>query len=112
MTLNDRPQKTLRLSLELTIFVSINEPTAAYGLDNKGIGECNVLIFHLGGKTCDVSLRVLTIEDYIVEVRSSAGVTHLGGEDFSNRLVDHFVQEFKRKNEKGLILFSLNLICL
>ena len=86
----------------------INEPTAtaiAYGLDNKGIGERNVLIFDLGGGTCDVSLRVLAIEDYIVEVKASAGVTHLGGEDFNNRL---FVQEFKHKNEKGLIFFSLN----
>ena len=91
----------------------INEPTAtaiAYGLDKKGIGERNILIFDLGGGTCDISL--LAIEDYMFEVKATAGVAHLGGEDFNNRLVDHFVQEFKRKNEKGLIFFSLNLICL
>ena len=72
---------------------------------NKGIGERNVLIFDLGGGTCDVSL--LTIEGYIFEVKTTTGVAHLGGEDFNNRLVDHSVQEFKRKNEKGLIFFSL-----
>merc|ERR1712098_849115 len=82
----------------------INEPTAAaiaYGLDKKkGTGECNVLIFDLGGGTFDVS--ILTIEDGIFEVKSTAGDTHLGGEDFDNRLVNHFVQEFKRKNKKDL----------
>merc|ERR1719385_487839 len=77
----------------------INEPTAAaiaYGLDKKkGEGkEVNVLIFDLGGGTFDVS--ILTIEDGIFEVKSTAGDTHLGGEDFDNRLVDHFVNEFKR----------------
>merc|ERR1712061_874546 len=71
----------------------INEPTAAaiaYGLDKKkGEGkETNVLIFDLGGGTFDVS--ILTIEDGIFEVKSTAGDTHLGGEDFDNRLVDHF----------------------
>ncbi|KAI9005638.1 hsp71-like protein [Hyaloraphidium curvatum] len=81
----------------------INEPTAAaiaYGLDKKGKGEQNVLIFDLGGGTFDVSL--LTIEDGIFEVKATAGDTHLGGEDFDNRLVDHFVQEFKRKFKKDL----------
>ena len=80
----------------------INEPTAAaipYGLKNKRVGERNVLIFDLGGGTCDVSL--LTIEEYIFDVKATAGVAHLGGEDFNNRLVDHFVQEFKRKYGKG-----------
>jgi len=80
----------------------INEPTAAaiaYGLDKKGTGERNVLIFDLGGGTFDVSL--LTIEDGIFEVKATAGDTHLGGEDFDSRMVNHFVQEFKRKN-KGL----------
>ena len=80
----------------------INEPTAAaiaYGLDKKG-GEKNVLIFDLGGGTFDVSL--LTIEDGIFEVKATAGDTHLGGEDFDNRMVDHFKQEFKRKNRKDL----------
>lgn len=81
----------------------INEPTAAaiaYGLDKKVNGERNVLIFDLGGGTFDVSL--LTIEEGIFEVKATAGDTHLGGEDFDNRLVNHFVQEFKRKNKKDL----------
>jgi molecular chaperone DnaK (HSP70) len=80
----------------------INEPTAAaiaYGLDKKVIGERNVLIFDLGGGTFDVSL--LTIEEGIFEVKATAGDTHLGGEDFDNRLVNHFAQEFKRKHKKG-----------
>jgi heat shock protein 1/8 len=83
----------------------INEPTAAaiaYGLDKKkGEGkETNVLIFDLGGGTFDVS--ILTIEDGIFEVKSTAGDTHLGGEDFDNRLVDHFINEFKRKHKKDI----------
>merc|ERR1712126_70584 len=72
----------------------------AYGLDKKGSGERNVLIFDLGGGTFDVS--ILTIEDGIFEVKSTTGDTHLGGEDFDNRLVNHFVQEFKRKYKKDL----------
>ncbi|KAF5315971.1 hypothetical protein D9611_004634 [Ephemerocybe angulata] len=81
----------------------INEPTAAaiaYGLDKKVVGERNVLIFDLGGGTFDVSL--LTIEEGIFEVKATAGDTHLGGEDFDNRLVNHFIQEFKRKHKKDL----------
>ncbi|XP_063803292.1 heat shock-related 70 kDa protein 2 [Pseudophryne corroboree] len=81
----------------------INEPTAAaiaYGLDKKGSGEQNVLIFDLGGGTFDVS--VLTIDDGIFEVKSTAGDTHLGGEDFDNRMVSHFVEEFKRKHKKDI----------
>jgi len=82
----------------------INEPTAAaiaYGLDKKGTaGEKNILIFDLGGGTFDVSL--LTIEEGIFEVKATAGDTHLGGEDFDNRLVNHFVQEFKRKHKKDI----------
>ncbi|KAM8921370.1 heat shock-related 70 kDa protein 2 [Pelodytes ibericus] len=83
----------------------INEPTAAaiaYGLDKKGAGggEKNVLIFDLGGGTFDVS--VLTIDDGIFEVKSTAGDTHLGGEDFDNRMVTHFVDEFKRKYKKDI----------
>lgn len=77
----------------------INEPTAAaiaYGLDKKTDTEKNVLIFDLGGGTFDVSL--LTIEDGIFEVKATAGDTHLGGEDFDNRMVEHFMAEFKRKN--------------
>merc|ERR1711907_807635 len=86
----------------LNVLRIINEPTAAaiaYGLDKKG-GEKNVLIFDLGGGTFDVSL--LTIEEGIFEVKATAGDTHLGGEDFDNRMVDHFKQEFKRKNRKDL----------
>lgn len=87
----------------LNVLRIINEPTAAaiaYGLDKKSSGERNVLIFDLGGGTFDVSL--LTIEDGIFEVKATAGDTHLGGEDFDNRLVNHFVQEFKRKHKKDL----------
>ncbi|KAJ3926560.1 MAG: Hsp70 protein-domain-containing protein [Lentinula lateritia] len=81
----------------------INEPTAAaiaYGLDKQVSGKCNVLIFDLGGGTFDVSL--LTIEEGIFGVKATAGDTHLGGEGFGNRLVNHFIQEFKRKNKKDL----------
>merc|ERR1712061_478180 len=77
----------------------INEPTAAaiaYGLDKKGSGERNILIYDMGGGTFDVSL--LTIEDGIFEVKATAGDTHLGGEDFDNRVVDFCLQDFKRKN--------------
>jgi len=87
----------------LDVLRIINEPTAAaiaYGLDKQAKGEHNVLIFDLGGGTFDVSL--LSIDDGVFEVKATAGDTHLGGEDFDNRLVDHFVQEFKRKNKKDL----------
>ena len=76
----------------LNVMRIINEPTAAaiaYGLDKKG-EEKNVLIFDLGGGTFDVS--VLTIEEGIFEVKATAGDTHLGGEDFDNRMVDYFLQ--------------------
>merc|ERR1712112_170128 len=89
----------------LNVLRIINEPTAAaiaYGLDKKKsqAKESNVLIFDLGGGTFDVS--ILTIEDGIFEVKSTAGDTHLGGEDFDNRMVDNFVSEFKRKHKKDL----------
>jgi len=89
----------------LNVLRIINEPTAAaiaYGLDKKSssTGEKNILIFDLGGGTFDVSL--LTIEEGIFEVKSTAGDTHLGGEDFDNRMVNHFVQEFKRKYKKDI----------
>lgn len=89
----------------LNVMRIINEPTAAaiaYGLDKKASkkGEQNVLIFDLGGGTFDVSL--LTIEEGIFEVKSTAGDTHLGGEDFDNRLVNHFVTEFRRKHKKDI----------
>ncbi|GFQ80382.1 heat shock protein 70 B2 [Trichonephila clavata] len=88
----------------LNVLRIINEPTAAalaYGLDKNLRGEKNVLIFDLGGGTFDVS--VLTIDEgSLFEVRSTAGDTHLGGEDFDTRMVDHFVEEFKRKHKKDL----------
>lgn len=86
----------------LNVLRIINEPTAAaiaYGLDQKG-DEKNVLIFDLGGGTFDVSL--LTIEEGIFEVKATAGDTHLGGEDFDNRMVDYFLQEFKRRHRKDM----------
>jgi len=89
----------------LTVLRVINEPTAAaiaYGLDKKdtGAGEKNVLIFDLGGGTFDVS--ILSIDDGIFEVKATNGDTHLGGEDFDNRLVEHFVKEFQRKHKKDI----------
>jgi heat shock protein 1/8 len=83
----------------LNVLRIINEPTAAaiaYGLDKKASGERNVLIYDMGGGTFDVS--ILTIEDGIFEVKATAGDTHLGGEDFDNRVVDFCMQDFKRKN--------------
>ena len=87
----------------LNVLRIINEPTAAsvaYGLDKKVTGERNVLVFDLGGGSFDVSL--LTIEEGIFEVKAVAGNTHLGGEDFNNQLVNHFVEEFKRKHKKDI----------
>merc|ERR1712013_465533 len=89
----------------LNVLRIINEPTAAaiaYGLDKKESSdkESNVLIFDLGGGTFDVS--ILAIDGGIFEVKSTAGGTHLGGEDFDNRMVDHFVTEFKRKHKKDI----------
>ena len=89
----------------LNVLRIVNEPTAAaiaYGLDKKkgNENEKNVLIFDLGGGTFDVS--ILSIEDGIFEVKSTAGDTHLGGEDFDNRIVDHFVKEFQRKHKKDI----------
>jgi len=89
----------------LNVLRIVNEPTAAaiaYGLDKKkgNEKEKNVLIFDLGGGTFDVS--ILSIEDGIFEVKSTAGDTHLGGEDFDNRIVDHFTKEFQRKHKKDI----------
>merc|ERR1739848_880398 len=89
----------------LNVLRIVNEPTAAaiaYGLDKKkgNEKEKNVLIFDLGGGTFNVS--ILSIEDGIFEVKSTAGDTHLGGEDFDNRIVDHFVKEFQRKHKKDI----------
>jgi molecular chaperone DnaK (HSP70) len=82
----------------LNVLRIINEPTAAaiaYGLDKKG-EEKNVLIFDLGGGTFDVSL--LTIEEGIFEVKATAGDTHLGGEDFDQRVMQYFIKMMKKKN--------------
>eukprot|EP00057_Strongylocentrotus_purpuratus_P029898 XP_780151.1 PREDICTED: heat shock 70 kDa protein IV-like [Strongylocentrotus purpuratus] len=87
----------------LNVLRIINEPTAAalaYGLDKKLKGEQRVLIFDLGGGTFDVS--ILVIGDDIFEVKSTAGDTHLGGEDFDDRLVHYLAEEFKRKHKKDM----------
>lgn len=87
----------------LNVLRIINEPTAAaiaYGLDKNGEGEKNVLIFDLGGGTFDVSL--LNIDDGMFEVKATAGDTHLGGEDFDNILLNHFICEFRRKYKKDI----------
>ena len=82
----------------LDVLRIINEPTAAaiaYGMDKKS-GEKNIVVFDLGGGTFDVSL--LTIDNGVFEVVATAGDTHLGGEDFDQRLVEHFCKIFKKKN--------------
>ncbi|GLT77987.1 hypothetical protein SLA2020_495390 [Shorea laevis] len=87
----------------LNVMRIINESTAAaigYGLDKGGIGKRNVLIFDLGGGTTDVSL--LTIDDGTFEVKAVAGDTHLGGEDFDNRMLKYFVEIFKRKHKEDI----------
>lgn len=91
----------------LEVLRIINEPTAAaiaYQLDKiSGSGsskERNILVFDCGGGTHDVSL--LTIEEGLIEVKATAGCTHLGGSDIDNKLVDHFINDFKRKHKKDL----------
>ncbi|MCH84673.1 heat-shock protein [Trifolium medium] len=86
----------------LNVIRIINEPTAAalaYGLDKRSncVEENNIFVFDLGGGTFDVS--ILTIKDRIFQVKATGGNTHLGGEDFDNRMVNYFVQEFKRKSK-------------
>ncbi|XP_045787460.1 heat shock cognate 70 kDa protein-like [Trifolium pratense] len=86
----------------LNVLRVMNEPTAAavaYGLDKRTncVEKRNIFVFDLGGGTFDVSL--LTIKDNNFRVKATAGNTHLGGEDFDNRMVNYFVQEFKRKNK-------------
>ena len=81
----------------LDVLRIINEPTAAalaYGMDKKG--HETILVFDLGGGTFDVS--ILDVGDGVVEVRSTAGDTHLGGDDFDRRLVDYFAEQFKSEN--------------
>jgi len=86
----------------LNVMRVMNEPTTAavaYGLDKRTncAGEQNIFVFDLGGGTFDVS--ILTIKDNVFQVKATSGNTHLGGEDFDNRMVNYFVQEFKRKNK-------------
>jgi len=86
----------------LNVMRIINEPTAAaiaYGLDKKD-GEKNVLVFDLGGGTFDVSL--LTIDNGVFEVVATNGDTHLGGEDFDQRVMDHFIKLYKKKKGKDI----------
>merc|ERR1719360_90910 len=86
----------------LTVMRIINEPTAAaiaYGMDKKE-GEKNVLVFDLGGGTFDVSL--LTIDNGVFEVVATNGDTHLGGEDFDQRVMEHFMKLFKKKTGKDI----------
>ncbi|GAA5823095.1 hypothetical protein JCM3770_007095 [Rhodotorula araucariae] len=83
----------------LNVLRVVNEPTAAaiaYGLDKTG-GERNIIVYDLGGGTFDVSL--LSIDDGVFEVLATAGDTHLGGEDFDNRVIDHFVKVWRRKHD-------------
>merc|ERR1719167_2098400 len=89
----------------LEVLRIINEPTAAaiaYGLDKGNVSaeEKNVLIFDLGGGTFDVSL--LCIDEDVFQVLATAGDTHLGGEDFDNRLVEFCIQDFKKKNKMDI----------
>ena len=88
----------------LNVLKILNEPTAAatayrFG-KKKGSGKSNVLIWDLGERIFDVS--TLSTDDGIFEVKSSARDSHLGGEDFDNRMVDPFVKEFKRKHKKDV----------
>merc|ERR1712212_94569 len=86
----------------LTVMRIINEPTAAaiaYGIDKKE-GEKNILVFDLGGGTFDVSL--LTIDSGVFEVLATNGDTHLGGEDFDQRVMDHFMKLYKKKTGKDV----------
>lgn len=86
----------------LNVIRIINEPTAAaiaYGLDKKGV-EKNILVYDLGGGTFDVSL--LTIDNGVFEVVATSGDTHLGGEDFDQRVMDHFIKILKKKSSKDL----------
>ena len=90
--------KDARLIAGLDVLRIINEPTAAaiaYGMDKKQ-GEKNIIVFDLGGGTFDVSL--LTIDNGVFEVVATSGDTHLGGEDFDQRLTEHFVKIFKKKH--------------
>jgi len=81
----------------LNVLRIVNEPTAAtiaYSLDKKG-SESQIIVYDLGGGTFDVSL--LSIDDGVFEVLATAGDTHLGGEDFDNHVIDHFIKLYKQK---------------
>jgi len=87
----------------MTVMRIINEPTAAaiaYGMDKDKEGEKNILVFDLGGGTFDVSL--LTIDSGVFEVVATNGDTHLGGEDFDQRVMDHFMKLYKKKSGKDI----------
>ena len=91
----------------LNVLRVINEPTAAaiaYGLDKTTDNERNVLIFDLGGGTFDVS--ILEIDNGVFEVKSTHGDTHLGGEDFDNKMVDHFIAVSSIFFQKSVFIFS------
>ncbi|KAM9979095.1 hypothetical protein ACTFIZ_000427 [Dictyostelium cf. discoideum] len=117
---NDRQRQATKYAgtiSNLNVLRIINEPTAtaiAYGLHRRGIDDMKVLIIDLGGGTFDVSL--LNIEDGIYEILLSGGDNHLGGEDFNNRLVNHFIDEFKLKYKKDITndqraIFRLRTAC-
>ncbi|KAF8606682.1 heat shock protein 70, partial [Ceratobasidium sp. AG-I] len=81
----------------LTLLLIVSKPTAAaiaYGLDKKG-SKTQTIVCDLGGGTFDVSL--LSIDDGVFEVLATAGDTHLGGEDFDNRVIEHFARKYKKK---------------
>ena len=84
----------------LTVLRVVNEPTAAaiaYGLDKKGQDESKIIVYDLGGGTFDVSL--LSIEEGVFEVMATAGDTHLGGEDFDQRVINFFAKQYNKKND-------------
>merc|ERR1740130_2286266 len=86
----------------LNVMRIINEPTAAaiaYGLDKKA-KEKNILVYDLGGGTFDVS--ILTIDEGVFEVLATNGDTHLGGEDFDQRIMEHFLKLIKQKHKVDL----------
>ncbi|KAM9954068.1 hypothetical protein ACTFIR_009192 [Dictyostelium discoideum] len=117
---NDRQRHATKYAgtiSNLNVLRIINEPTAtaiAYGLHRRGIDDMKVLIIDLGGGTFDVSL--LNVEDGIYEILLSGGDNHLGGEDFNNRLMNHFIDEFKLKHKKDITnnqraIFRLRTSC-
>ena len=103
---NDLQRQTIKdacIIAGLNVLRTHNEPAAAavaYGLHENIQRERNVLVVDLGGGT--LSVGIVSIEDSIFEVKSMSGDTHLGGEDFDNRMVNHFIQEFKRKFKKDI----------